>query len=523
MNQDSASTAQPVLQPPITLTDHTRLAFLLAGVLLGVTAFRLWFATRVGLVPDEAYYWVWSKHLAASYRDKGPGVAWTIALGTKLFGDTVFGVRFFAVMLSTATGWAIFSLARRLYGERSAWLSLLVALLMPMLAVGSILMTIDSLSVFAWAWATVVFWIALETRQTWHWIGLGLIIGFGFLAKFTNGLQLACIALFLCWSKPHRSLLFSRQSMLMWVAFVVSILPIVIWNMQTGWIHLSALHSRSGVTDSFQIRPLELIKFLAGEAAVLSPLLAAGMAIAGIGLLWKGREEMRTQFLLSQFLPVFGIFLFFSVNRAGKENWPAPALVAGIVLMVAFWSEVVQRRPRWRWAAWSALGVAFLMTAVLHNTDFLRLSPKMEPMRRAQGWPDFADHVQRARTRYHSDLLLGGHYSQASIMQFYLPDHPETFLPKQPYGENQFTLWPDYKFSADSSVLFVAEARHHIPDTLLRDFPDCQEVDDFWSQHRGRPMTHFKIYLCKPLPKEIETGPAGRDSSGKKVHTSESA
>src|SRR5471030_932777 len=81
---------------PFTLTP-IRIAML---ALLGLTVFRLWYITRIGLVPDEAYYWLWSKHLAASYRDKGPGVAWTIALGTWLFGDTPFGVRFFAVLLS---------------------------------------------------------------------------------------------------------------------------------------------------------------------------------------------------------------------------------------------------------------------------------------------------------------------------------------------------------------------------------------------------------------------------------------
>src|SRR6266576_3863766 len=81
--------------------------------LFALTCFRLWYSTRFDLIADEAYYWLWSKHLAASYRDKGPAVAWTIALGTKLFGDTVFGVRFFAVLLSTWTGWLIFVLARR--------------------------------------------------------------------------------------------------------------------------------------------------------------------------------------------------------------------------------------------------------------------------------------------------------------------------------------------------------------------------------------------------------------------------
>ena len=72
------------------------------GVAL-VTLFRFWYMCRYDLVPDEAKYWVCSKHLALCYRDKGPLGAWTIALGTRLFGDTVFGVRFFAVLLSVGT------------------------------------------------------------------------------------------------------------------------------------------------------------------------------------------------------------------------------------------------------------------------------------------------------------------------------------------------------------------------------------------------------------------------------------
>ena len=65
----------------------------LLGVVL-LTFFRLWYVRCVDLVPDEAYFWVWSKHFALSYRDKGPLVAWTIAVGTHLFGDTVFGAAF---------------------------------------------------------------------------------------------------------------------------------------------------------------------------------------------------------------------------------------------------------------------------------------------------------------------------------------------------------------------------------------------------------------------------------------------
>src|SRR5215472_8082668 len=195
--------------PFLRQTSPVRLAIFL---LFAVTLFRLWYSTLLQLVPDEAYYWLWSKHLAASYRDKGPAIAWTIALGRWLFGDTVFGIRFFGVLLGTGTAWELYRLARRLYGESTANWCLIVALLLPLFAVGSVLMTIDSLSVFFWAWAVKLFWDGLETGRTRYWLLLGLAIGVGFLAKFTNGVQVACIGLFLCWSQPHRHFLFSRQS-----------------------------------------------------------------------------------------------------------------------------------------------------------------------------------------------------------------------------------------------------------------------------------------------------------------------
>ena len=89
------------------------------GVAL-VTLFRFWYMCRYDLVPDEAYFWVWSKHFALCYRDKGPLVAWTIALGTRLFGDTVVGVRSFAVLLSAGTAYQLYpaspAIVRRPHG-----------------------------------------------------------------------------------------------------------------------------------------------------------------------------------------------------------------------------------------------------------------------------------------------------------------------------------------------------------------------------------------------------------------------
>lgn len=473
----------------------TRLAIFL---LLALTCYRFWFATQIGLVADEAYYWLWSKHLAASYRDKGPGIAWTIALGTHLFGDTVFGIRFFAVVFSTGALGLLFLLARRMYDERVALWCLLVANTMPMLAAGAILMTIDSLSVFFWALTALLLWNALHRNRAWDWLWMGLAIGAGFLAKFTNGVQLACIGLFLLWSREHRHLLFRRGMALLLAAFTLCTLPILWWNLQTGWVHAGALRSRSGVKDAFQIRPDEFFQFVGEQFGVVSPLFMAGMVAAAVGLGWKQHRDLRIRFLLCQFAPLYALFLFFSLNKSGKANWTAPALITGIILTVVFWRAVVAQRPAWRWGVRAAFAIALVMTAVLHNTEFLRLPPKLDILHRAQGWPDFAARVQRVRDTHRANVLIGSHYACASLMAFYLPDRPTTYLPPGKIGGSQFALWPTYAVTPATRALFVAWSYQSIPESLRAQFSRIEEVEDFWSQHHGRPMNHFKVYLCTP-------------------------
>lgn len=469
------------------------------ALLVFLTLFRLWLVTQMGLVADEAYYWLWSKHLAASYTDKGPGIAWIIAAGTQLFGDTPFGIRWLGVLISAGTGWQIFRLAQRLFDDRTALWSLVVACVIPIFGVGALIMTIDTPSVFCWAWAANVFWTALESGKVRHWFGLGLIIGAGFLAKFTNGVQLGCIALFLLWSAPHRRFLFSRQSFALLLAFGLCSLPIVWWNYSVGWLQVAALHSRSGVKNTFEIHPLQLMQFLGEQIGQLGVLIGLGMIVAAVGALISNHRDTRIRFLLCQFVPVFALFSFFSLNAAGKSNWPVPGLVGGIVLLVVFWRELVQRRPDWRWAPYAALILAGVLTLALHLAIFVNLPipPVVKLMNRSRGWPDYAAHIQKARDQYHATLLIGDHYSTVSLAQFYLPDHPRIFQPTDRHP--QFKLWGGYQLVPGTRALFITTAIQENATNLgapfSTEFNPPKLADDFWAQENGRDIKRFQIYL----------------------------
>src|ERR1700749_4229200 len=60
------------------------------------------------LLPDEAQYWSWSRHLAFGYFSKPPVIAWLIRATTELTGSNdEWAVRLGAPLVHAATGIAL--------------------------------------------------------------------------------------------------------------------------------------------------------------------------------------------------------------------------------------------------------------------------------------------------------------------------------------------------------------------------------------------------------------------------------
>src|SRR6185436_12786224 len=76
----------------------------------------------------------------------------------------------------------------------------------PIFQVGGLVMTIDPLSIFFWMAALYTFWLALEKSPEFNgwWPATGALIGCGFLAKYTNAMQLLSILLLLACTPKHR-------------------------------------------------------------------------------------------------------------------------------------------------------------------------------------------------------------------------------------------------------------------------------------------------------------------------------
>src|SRR3982751_3235355 len=163
----------------------TRAVWLFVAAL---TAIRLSLLATTDLSFDEAHYWMWSERLAPAYFSKGPGIAFVIRASTAVFGANEFGVRFFSPLLAAGTSLLLFYFARRLFNATAALWAIIALNATPIFNIGAFLMTIDALSIFFWLAAMFTFWLALEKSPQFssYWPITGLLIGMGFLCKYTN-------------------------------------------------------------------------------------------------------------------------------------------------------------------------------------------------------------------------------------------------------------------------------------------------------------------------------------------------
>ena len=479
----------------------TQAAVLLIGVM---TVFRLFYCAWLPMLPDETYYFQWSRHLDASYISKGPAVAYTIWAGTALFGANPFGVRFFAVMLSAGTAWQIFLLARRWYDETAALVAVLLAGVVPLYAVGAVLMTIDPLSAFFWIWAANLFSSAVQRDRWSDWVLAGFAVGCGFLGKYINALELLAFLLFLLLTPERRRLLAAPRFWLMLATAVVCMLPVIIWNQQHHWASAAQLGDRGHLHEPFQFRPSTFLDFLGAQSAVLSPLLflaLLGTAVVACRALWHerkiSRENEGTFLLLLLFLSVFLFYAVLAFHMRCEPNWPAVSYLSLIVILAGYWRQVLSGGFTRVFIA-AAFCLGWLETVALHDTRALPIPPRIDPLNRTAGWTALAAQLDELRRQTGADVFVADGYKEASILSFDMPGKPFVHVLRHSPPANQYDLWPDLPTAAPHRILWMSDDKG--PEALQGRFTTITPLERIFVIFRGVPVRIYRVYLCENPP-----------------------
>jgi dolichol-phosphate mannosyltransferase len=459
---------------------------LVIGIVAYAFVLRVVFGAQVELIPEEAYYWNYSRHLDFGYLDHPPMVAWLIRAGTALFGNTEFGVRFGALCCGAAAAFFMYRLARNLFGESAALLALGLMQVLPFFFLSGMLMTPDAPLTAAWAAALHFLERALIGARPGAWMWAGLSVGIGLISKYTIGLLGLAVLVFMLLDPPSRRWLrrFEPYAALLIAAAVFA--PVIVWNATHHWASFVFQTSRRLA----EAPRFSLHKLVGSALVLLTPigLLAAGAALAGVA-----PRARASRFLRIAVLVPMAVFAVFSLRHEVKLDWTGAPWTAAVPLMAFGLAEANGGAPgarHWLRLVWPP---TMLIMPLIYGAGLYYLVLGIPGLGYSQHtellpveWREFArqidDIADTERATYGDKLLVIGmdRYAIASELAFYSHDQDRAVAATSSahlFGEAglMYEQWFPVELQAGRPLLLVAWDPANLAATHLGNRADGSE------------------------------------------------
>ncbi len=485
-------------------------------VAAGAALVRLVVGTRLPLFPDEAYYWEWSRRLAAGYFDHPPAIAFLIRGGASMLGATPIGVRLLCILGGFVASLVMIAIAGRIAGGSAALRASAVLACMPLAAAGLVLATPDAPLLLA---GSITFYGAARAIESppdspaalrW-WLVAGTGSGLALLSKYTAVLIPLAVLVGLAAAPRLRPHLRRPGPWLAAALAVLVFVPVVVWNAGHGWASFAFQlgHGLGRPRGSALSHEAEL---LGGQAALVSPVLFGLMIIAIAGSLRRGPPIMHL--LAAASAVTLGFFVLTALRKRVEPNWPAATYLPATVVL-AGWATS-RRRRRWLIGG-CALGAALVAVVYVQAVvPVLPVPPRRDPIGRAAGW----DRIATAAAAGGAEVAGEGRggtgttsagvstprvwyaaqrYQEAAELAFWLPDHPQVSCLALSGRPNQYDYWPSFPGMASAGdALVLALPPDPEPHPLVQELSPyfhAVRIGDVAQRERGGVIDGRRVYV----------------------------
>src|SRR6478752_3391530 len=407
--------------------NEARLALNTALAILALVALRLVAAAYTPITFDEAYYWMWSKHLAGGYYDHPPMVAVVIRLGTLIAGDTEFGVRLVSILLGLPMSWAIYQAAAMLFGSRRvAASSAILPNITLLAAVGTMIVTPDAPVLVASSFLLFALAKVLQTGRGVWWLAVGAAAGCALLSKYTALFFGPAILIWLVAVPKLRQWLISPWLYLGGLVALLLFSPVLLWNADHHWVSFLKQMGRARIEDFRPAFIAELIPTLIAFATPLVWMLGA-MGLYAIFRRRAGAPPARV-LVNTMFWVIVAYFMWHSLHARVEANWFAPvypafAIAAAVAAHLVEWEPRSQRLVDFcrRWAVPGGV-LMFVLLVVQADTGVLSGYRRDATVRSVGvGWRETADGIEAVRARVGAPCVLASDYGTTAWLTFHLP------------------------------------------------------------------------------------------------------
>jgi len=527
----------PSTDPP---KNRLRSAWLWASLLLvAIFLYRLGLSVLTNiyeLAGDEAQYWDWSRRIDWSYYTKGPGIAWAIGfthwatdwLTSSQTGSSPWQVRLTSLLTWTGCALLVGLIAREMVPRQASTdvdhvrsiafaAGVIAFVLCPAMYGAGQFATIDMPYLMFWG---LLIWAAIKVSSFSKidascivaWLILGAAVGISFLFKYTALLVLPGLC-WMTWFASPRSVGRAKRWLIGWalamIMMLITMLPVLIWNVQHGWptvAHLLGhLHVEGGDIETTEPRawsPWWVLGYLGLQLGMVGPGLWI-LIVAGSKHLWKRPAEISetptdetrvTQNIMRGMVIITGIPLLFyllvSLRTDSEANWPIASYVSAMAIVGCItpkqWQRYREKRQAWLalptprpkqgftrkqpetwWQVgrdWSIVwGVAAILGLSLGPTIVRSLNALGLPIDSQQSLKRVAGHQSWAQSianlineipeQDRQDLLYAtDRYGETALLAYYLPNQPSVLSIESIAGgrESSYDYFEDTFLWADN-------------------------------------------------------------------------
>jgi 4-amino-4-deoxy-L-arabinose transferase-like glycosyltransferase len=398
-----------------------------ALTIAALVALRLAAAAWTPLTFDEAYYWMWSKHLAGGYYDHPPMVAVVIRLGTMIAGDTELGVRLVSILLALPMSWAVYRAAAILFGGwRVASTAAILLNVTLMAAVGTMIVTPDAPLLVAASFLLFSLAKVLQTGRGVWWLAVGVAAGAALLSKYTALFFGPAILIWLVVVPKLRRWLLSPWLYLGGLVALAMFSPVILWNADHGWVSFVKQMGRARIEN---FRPAFIAELIPTQVAFATPLVFI-LGAMGLHALAKRRDgAMAARVLINAtFWTIVAYFGWHALHARVEANWFAPvypafAIAAAVAANLTPWDARSQRTADVcrRWAMPTGV-LLFALLVVQANTGVLTGYRRDATVRSVGvGWRELSAEIEAERVRVGASCVLAPDYGTTGWLAFYLP------------------------------------------------------------------------------------------------------
>lgn len=449
---------------------------------------------------DSYYYWAWSRHLALSYYDGPPMIAYLIRLFTVIFGDTLFALNLLALVLTAGTAYLVYQTARLFLHPSASLVACLLWVFSPVVTIVMLLRTTyDTPQLFCWALALYFICRFLQKEQRRDLYFTATSIGLLLLSKYTGIVLPLALMLFVISSRRYRYLLRSIHFYIgcCWVLLLYS--PVLIWNYQHGWvsfIYQSTSHEIGSPALGFHNMHADrsvMYRVVHNIVEKLLPVLNVMILPVGVCLYKKYyRHSAIVHFCLILSLVFASLFLYLSAHTYLKPMWLAPFLMSGALLAGFCYEKGYYPR-----ATWLVISIYILVSVIISLTHNPLLYVGIHTKRVNPAL------IKRFNEDYPHPFktVLTCSWLEARSL-FFLSGHPPVYTLSCPYMkknlQNQYAEWsrPIQKQVAEKKLkeaLYIDFVGH--AECARRKFDKCERLNTRTYTHHHKAYELF-AYRC---------------------------